>query len=245
MELLLSLLFCLSIGPRFVLNPIRIFEGSFGGPTLFQNPHYVSPNDVSRIVLLYSTKILLKYMFMIGTINMEMNGPCKYMYMYFWGKKGSLYNLYDGVLEYLCNATCTNVHVFRQITLQKILTRRSKILLKNIHRYNIYWQSWYLFVLIWFLYFTISVSIVMTEVTGKWFKTVSVLYVVNVPVFLSDLFLSQLRHLMRKRGAQKYMSRIQAKKSLEMRRGQPSYETDPTDDVFVTIRPEDAEEDSW
>lgn len=75
------------IGPRFVLNPIRIFEGSFGGPTLFQNPHYVSPND--------------------------------------------------------------------------------------------------------------------------------------------------LRHLMRKRGAQKYMSRIQAKKSLEMRRGQPSYETDPTDDVFV------------
>lgn len=86
------------IGPRFVLNPIRIFEGSFGGPTLFQNPHYVSPND--------------------------------------------------------------------------------------------------------------------------------------------------LRHLMKKRGAQKYMSRIQAKKSLEMRRGQPSYETDPTDDVFVTIRPEDAEEDS-
>lgn len=107
MELLLSLLFCLSIGPRFVLNPIRIFEGSFGGPTLFQNPHYVSPNDVSRIVLLYSTKILLKYMFMIDTINMEMNGPCKYMYMYFGGKKGSLYNLYDGVLEYLCNATCT------------------------------------------------------------------------------------------------------------------------------------------
>lgn len=49
---------------------------------------------------------------------------------------------------------------------------------------------------------------------------------------------------MRKRGAQKYMSRIQAKKSLEMRRDQPSYETDPTDDVFVTIRPEDAEEDS-
>lgn len=68
-----------------------------------------------------------------------------------------------------------HVHVFRQITLQKILTRRSKILLKNIHRYNIYWQSWYLFVLIWFLYFTISVSIVMKEVTGKWFKTVSVL----------------------------------------------------------------------
>ncbi|XP_061175770.1 ribosome biogenesis protein BRX1 homolog [Saccostrea echinata] len=86
------------IGPRFVLNPIRIFEGSFGGATLYQNPHYVSPND--------------------------------------------------------------------------------------------------------------------------------------------------LRHLMRKKGAQKYMSRIQAKKSLETRRGQPSYETDPTDEVFVTIRPDVVQDNS-
>ncbi|XP_062601989.1 ribosome biogenesis protein BRX1 homolog [Saccostrea cucullata] len=86
------------IGPRFVLNPIRIFDGSFGGATLYQNPHYVSPND--------------------------------------------------------------------------------------------------------------------------------------------------LRHLMRKKGAQKYMSRIQAKKSLETRRGQPSYETDPTDEVFVTIRPDGFQDDS-
>ena len=34
------------IGPRFVLNPIRIFRGSFGGQTLFQNPDFVSPNDI-------------------------------------------------------------------------------------------------------------------------------------------------------------------------------------------------------
>jgi ribosome biogenesis protein BRX1 len=32
------------IGPRFVLNPIRIFRGSFGGQTLYRNPHYISPN---------------------------------------------------------------------------------------------------------------------------------------------------------------------------------------------------------
>eukprot|EP00742_Colponemidia_sp_Colp-10_P003834 GILJ01004084.1.p1 GENE.GILJ01004084.1~~GILJ01004084.1.p1 ORF type:complete len:314 (-),score=45.24 GILJ01004084.1:20-916(-) len=32
------------IGPRFVLNPVRMFEGSFGGPTLWANPLYVSPN---------------------------------------------------------------------------------------------------------------------------------------------------------------------------------------------------------
>jgi len=37
------------IGPRFVLNPIRIFKGSFGGPTLYQNPEYVSPNAVRAI----------------------------------------------------------------------------------------------------------------------------------------------------------------------------------------------------
>mmetsp|Transcript_18169 Transcript_18169/g.23914 ORF Transcript_18169/g.23914 Transcript_18169/m.23914 type:complete len:362 (-) Transcript_18169:284-1369(-) len=32
------------IGPRFVLTPIRIFAGSFGGATLYQNPGFVSPN---------------------------------------------------------------------------------------------------------------------------------------------------------------------------------------------------------
>lgn len=57
-------------------------------------------------MLLYLIKILFKYMFMIDIINMEMNGFCKYMYMYFLGKKGFLYNLYDGVLEYLCNVIC-------------------------------------------------------------------------------------------------------------------------------------------
>lgn len=34
------------IGPRFVLDPIRIFRGSFGGQTLFQNPDFVSPNEI-------------------------------------------------------------------------------------------------------------------------------------------------------------------------------------------------------
>jgi len=31
------------IGPRFVLNPVKIFAGSFGGETLWDNPNYVSP----------------------------------------------------------------------------------------------------------------------------------------------------------------------------------------------------------
>ena len=34
-------------GPRFVLNLIRVFEGSFGGSTLYENPQYQSPNEVN------------------------------------------------------------------------------------------------------------------------------------------------------------------------------------------------------
>jgi ribosome biogenesis protein BRX1 len=32
------------IGPRCVLQPVRVFGGSMGGPTLWTNPAYVSPN---------------------------------------------------------------------------------------------------------------------------------------------------------------------------------------------------------
>merc|ERR1712193_73049 len=34
------------IGPRFVLTPIVIQEGSFGGPIIYQNREFVSPNQV-------------------------------------------------------------------------------------------------------------------------------------------------------------------------------------------------------
>ncbi|TCD66185.1 Ribosome bioproteinsis protein brx1 [Steccherinum ochraceum] len=34
------------IGPRFVLTPIRIFEGAFGGATVYSNPEFVSPAAV-------------------------------------------------------------------------------------------------------------------------------------------------------------------------------------------------------
>ncbi|KAM8961758.1 ribosome biogenesis protein BRX1 homolog [Pelodytes ibericus] len=40
------------IGPRFVLNLIKIFQGSFGGPTLYENTHYQSPNMHRRIIRL-------------------------------------------------------------------------------------------------------------------------------------------------------------------------------------------------
>ncbi|KAH9966839.1 ribosome biogenesis protein BRX1 [Russula dissimulans] len=37
------------IGPRFVLTPIRIFEGAFGGATVFANPEFVSPALVRSV----------------------------------------------------------------------------------------------------------------------------------------------------------------------------------------------------
>uniref|UniRef100_A0A3Q3K741 Ribosome biogenesis protein BRX1 homolog n=1 Tax=Monopterus albus TaxID=43700 RepID=A0A3Q3K741_MONAL len=40
------------IGPRFVLNLIKIFQGSFGGPTLYENPNFQSPNMHRREIRL-------------------------------------------------------------------------------------------------------------------------------------------------------------------------------------------------
>jgi ribosome biogenesis protein BRX1 len=39
------------IGPRFVLNPIKIFGGSMSGATLWENPHFVSPNTLRAAVI--------------------------------------------------------------------------------------------------------------------------------------------------------------------------------------------------
>lgn len=42
------------IGPRFVLNLIKIFQGSFGGPTLYENPGFQSPNMVKSSSCLFT-----------------------------------------------------------------------------------------------------------------------------------------------------------------------------------------------
>ena len=36
----------IEIGPRFVMTPIVILEGSFGGPKVYENAEFVSPNTV-------------------------------------------------------------------------------------------------------------------------------------------------------------------------------------------------------
>jgi len=38
------------IGPRMVLHLIRIFGASFGGPTLYQNGEYISPNEMRSLI---------------------------------------------------------------------------------------------------------------------------------------------------------------------------------------------------
>jgi len=53
------------IGPRFVLNPIRIFEGSFNGVTAWANPHFVTPakyrSDLKKAIAgKYSNRIQQK-----------------------------------------------------------------------------------------------------------------------------------------------------------------------------------------
>ena len=48
-------------GPRFVLNLIRVFEGSFGGPTLYENPHYQSPNEVRHKTNMYFQDTCRRY----------------------------------------------------------------------------------------------------------------------------------------------------------------------------------------
>ncbi|KAK2780921.1 Ribosome biogenesis protein brx1 [Onygenales sp. PD_12] len=40
------------IGPRLVLTPIVILEGSFGGPVIYENKEFVSPNQVRREIRL-------------------------------------------------------------------------------------------------------------------------------------------------------------------------------------------------
>ncbi|EXJ93336.1 hypothetical protein A1O1_01728 [Capronia coronata CBS 617.96] len=36
------------VGPRFVLTPVVILEGSFGGPVIYENKQFVSPNQLRR-----------------------------------------------------------------------------------------------------------------------------------------------------------------------------------------------------
>ena len=69
--------FLFIIGPRFVLNLIRIFDDSFGGATLYENPKYMTPTVVSVydwLISLYSS--LVSQWNGISTINFNLPGIC-------------------------------------------------------------------------------------------------------------------------------------------------------------------------
>lgn len=42
----------IEIGPRFILTPIVILESSFGGPVIYENKEFVSPNQIRSEVRL-------------------------------------------------------------------------------------------------------------------------------------------------------------------------------------------------
>lgn len=38
------------VGPRFVMNPVKLFAGSFTGETLWENPDYISPSKTRQTI---------------------------------------------------------------------------------------------------------------------------------------------------------------------------------------------------
>ncbi|XP_046421230.1 ribosome biogenesis protein BRX1 homolog [Neodiprion fabricii] len=63
------------IGPRFVLNPVKIFTSSFGGETLWNNPYYISPAKYRQSL---TKKAAGKYMNRIEQkLNAESNKPAE------------------------------------------------------------------------------------------------------------------------------------------------------------------------
>jgi ribosome biogenesis protein BRX1 len=55
------------------LNPIRIFGGSFGGPTLYQNSEYVSPNAVRFQAMLFVDTLQIRASAKVGKAGSYVN----------------------------------------------------------------------------------------------------------------------------------------------------------------------------
>jgi hypothetical protein len=47
------------IGPRFTLNPIRIFDGFMEGQVIYDNPYYVRPRQIKKDLLMSKAKEFL------------------------------------------------------------------------------------------------------------------------------------------------------------------------------------------
>ena len=63
------------IGPRFVLNPVKVFDASFSGRTLWDNPRYVTPT-AHRFVLIhmphFPSFLLMNYLILLRSMMKKM-----------------------------------------------------------------------------------------------------------------------------------------------------------------------------
>ncbi|KAM9820813.1 ribosome biogenesis protein BRX1 homolog [Neosynchiropus ocellatus] len=63
------------IGPRFVLNLIKIFQGSFGGSTLFENANFKSPNMHRREIRLAAAARVREKQMVKGLLKTKRSEP--------------------------------------------------------------------------------------------------------------------------------------------------------------------------
>ena len=64
------------IGPRFVLNPIKIFAASFSGETLWENPNYMTPAATRSLLKKMKAGKYVRYLTgfsMISIFNLMLN----------------------------------------------------------------------------------------------------------------------------------------------------------------------------
>ena len=52
------------IGPRFVLNPIKIFDASFSGATLWESPNFTTPAKKRALLKKMKAGKYIRYVFL-------------------------------------------------------------------------------------------------------------------------------------------------------------------------------------
>ena len=78
------------IGPRFVLNPIKIFDASFSGATLWESPNFTTPAKKRALLKKMKAGKYIRYVFL--------------EYLFFWNIYGKMFKD-DFVKEFLYKPT--------------------------------------------------------------------------------------------------------------------------------------------
>ena len=88
------------IGPRFVLNPIKIFAGSFGGATLWANPDYQSPNLASCGYHCFTLPTLCKWIKLHTCCFMTVLIHIQIQYNTWWLQSGHLLLIKEWIIAF-------------------------------------------------------------------------------------------------------------------------------------------------